>query len=613
MNRCQVIKSYILALGHHQRKVPFVYTHSPFCIYSKPSVSEAPCRSQILTAQAVRDDFGDERSSSAGISAWANLTLTNSERDVHRVVKKQHSTLNITVDVMTIRDQQIPWIPPRKWIEFLLQEGLWCKLAGLNVEDRRWSGVVWSQFWAKYKVLHPSFALFDMQGIDYTRTAAILLHGDEGRTLKKGGLMVTSIQSVLGMGYDNKRLKRNLDGSMKLKVNYANHTFTSRFVTSILPKSVYESNPEIFYDMMRVVSENLRDILLTGVKDPVTGEVFRVCLISAKGDWPYLSKLGQFTRSFNTAPKRSIRGQEVLKGTCHLCLAGTRSYPAEEIATSTPRWVETIGVLAPWVVEPSVVSLSCHDLENPASFFQIDLWHTVHLGFGRSFIASTVQLVLDVLVLNNLDEKWSFLTRHYLGWCKKNKCQAHISKVTAYLMSYHDRSGAQGNWHKGALTTNFMKWIVVLLEEVPKDRDGLLQLCLKAAHALNRMFGFLYQAPAFLEGEQCLFVADRGQEFLNLYYALAQSQFAKRKPFLYPLYPKLHGLHHWVIQLRGDYKNHQLAENPMIYACQMDEDCIGRVARLSRRVNIRAVMNRTFDRYLIAAHTVWVASGWLKG
>lgn len=45
--------------------------------------------------------------------------------------------------------------------------------------------------------------------------------------------------------------------------------------------------------------------------------------------------------------------------------------------------------------------------------------------------------------------------------------------------------------------------------------------------------------------------------------------------------------------------------NPMLFACQIDEDTVGKASRLSRKVNIRLVAQRALDRYLTAAYTAF--------
>ena len=120
----------------------------------------------------------------------------------------------------------------------------------------------WSDFWTEYKKVNPGFELFSMPNVDLSRTAAWLVHGDEGRTLKKNGIMITSLQSALGRGYDEKRVA---GPPGKLRVNFAGHSFTTRYIVSATPKTVYESTPEVFHSSIEHVAKSLSKCLHEGI------------------------------------------------------------------------------------------------------------------------------------------------------------------------------------------------------------------------------------------------------------------------------------------------------------------------------------------------------------
>lgn len=566
--------------------------------------------SQILTAQAVQEDIGEVQSTRCGIEQWSQCGVTHSERDVQKVIEKQGSTLGLPLSEMRIKGVTFPWIDPRTWLGFIVKKGLWPRLAG--APDANVSAQVWKQFWSTYEKLHPGFHIFDLENVDFENTAAFAIHGDEGRTLKKQGIMVTSIQSCLGNGFDEKRV--GLDqGVCRPKVNFVSHSYTHRFVTSVIPKHFYDSDPEVFHGAMEYLALSLKDLFVTGFVDPTTGKTYRVAVIATKGDAPYLQKMGRLYRSFNTSVKRGDERREP-KGICHRCLAGTSAFPAEEIATVSPKSWPTKGVKDPWIVLPEVLKHLMFDQADASSFFQSDIWHTVHLGFGRSWCASVITLTLKVIPRPNLDEKWSFLSGHYISWCRRNKRQAHISGITAHLVSYGDKTGCQGNWHKGSVTTNFMLWLLVLIADLPGDDGGLLRACAHATRLMNELFQCLYKADAFLSREQCDYVSSRGLEFLRIYNGLAVKMFADGKPWLFPLYPKLHVFHEMNLQIKFDGETPLTGTsfNPLVWGCQVDEDQIGRTARLSRRVSVRTQMQRTLERYLVNAYSAFVRAGLLR-
>lgn len=124
---------------------------------------------------------------------------------MHQVISKQGSALDVPVSDMTVQGQTVPWISPKDWFQFILRQGVWHHLAGVRADEMHLAGPLWKTFWSNYQKLYPHFELFSKPGVDYSRTVACYLHGDEGRTLKKSGLMVTSIQSALGYGFSPKR------------------------------------------------------------------------------------------------------------------------------------------------------------------------------------------------------------------------------------------------------------------------------------------------------------------------------------------------------------------------------------------------------------------------
>jgi len=567
-------------------------------------IAEASCASQILTARAVAEDMGEVQAARKGVKSWASCHLQNSERDVQRTMKNQKTKLDIPVKTIECNGVQVPWISPESWLQWIVKKGLWPTLAGCSPNDYQGASRNRSQFWENYQKVDPDFELFRIPNTDLSRTAAFLVHGDEGRTLKRNALMVTSLQSALGCGYDEQRVPGQKADTSNLRVNFAGHSFVTRYVVNTMPKTSYESDPAIFDDAMDHVAKSLRKCFDEGCVDQVRGERFKIVVLGVKGDAPYLVKAAHFYRSYNTMAKRGDeRGPP--KGVCPYCLAGTNGFPAEDISTSSPCWLPTVGVKLPWLKRPAFIKHLLHNPSNPTEFFKSDIWHIVHLDFGRSWVASVVQTALPYLPCQNLEQKWEWLTDDYLRWCRTSKKQAHVSKITAYLMSYGDTTGAMGQWSKGALSTNLLQWLVDLLGKIPGDPDGLLAQCRVATYRLNSLFRLLYRSGAFLTAEQAAFISDQGLSFLRTYAAMARVMYNAGKQWLFPLYPKLHVFHHLILTVRNTASSTGLCCSPMMYGCQMDEDVVGKTSRLSRRVNIRKVSQRALDRYLVAAFTAY--------
>lgn len=552
----------------------------------------------------MASEFGELKSHQSGIAQWAAISTHNSERDVQRVVSKQKTTLEVPITELNVQGSSVPWISPKAWMQYIVSHGLVYMLSGLHQENRHLIGTVWKEFWTRFEILHPGFGLFKRRDInlDFGTTIALYIHGDEGRTLKKQGLMVTTLQSILGFGFSGKRQKDSQAPSL-FEVNFAGNICLSRFVVSVIPKWQYQSNPSFFHDIMQKMTCELLDLLETGITCPLTNTVYRFCVIGVKGDMPYLQKMGHLKRSWNTTVKRGTARQPP-KGVCHLCLAGTTGIPAED-TRKRPCWSHTVGSKLPFDTIPSVIRLLPHDEDHAGSFFKPDIWHIIHLGVGKSFIASTIQVSLETVPGSNMDERFEFLTQHYVRWCRRTRRSCFITKLSPYVVSYNETAGATGNWSKGSVTTNLMLWVVELIQDLQPDSQGWLRRASEGAKSLNTILKLLYNSTLFLERGDCLTVCHHGQIFLDTYTGLARDCFASGRSQLYPLFPKIHALHHFFHGIRLDVSTYNYSMNPLSSSCQLDEDTIGKVSRVSRRVNIRTLAMRTLQRHLMTCWKVW--------
>ena len=316
-------------------------------------------------------------------------------------------------------------------------------------------------------------------------------------------------------------------------------------------------------------AQEMKDLLENGITDAATGEVWRFVVVGVKGDMPYLQKIGKLKRSWNTTVKRG-NARTAPRGVCHLCLAGTQDLPCEDTSDNAC-WIPTVGVQVPWDSMPGILRYLPHDRSHPGSFLQPDLWHCIHLGIGKAFLASTLQVALETVPASNNEERFQWLTNHYHQWCRSVKRSSYVAKITAYLVSYGDGPGATGNWSKGSLTTNLARWLEVLLNDLGGDQEGLLTICGEAIKQLNNALSFLYNAPLFLERLECEYVCSRGMYFVQTYTALASKCFALNRSHLYPLFPKLHAVHHIFLTLHQQATNHGYGANPLAASCQLDE------------------------------------------
>ena len=159
--------------------------------------NKVPCAVAIRTAKSVIAEVPQAAESSIG--ALGRCDERNPERAVHKLTQKFKLSLPIPLTNIPVGDKRIPILRMSDWAQFILNMNLWHTLCGLEKRNDMQAARIWQCFWERYKVIHPSHPVYE-QGIPLERTCALLLHGDEGLSLKKSPILCVSTHSILGYG-----------------------------------------------------------------------------------------------------------------------------------------------------------------------------------------------------------------------------------------------------------------------------------------------------------------------------------------------------------------------------------------------------------------------------
>ena len=90
-----------------------------------------------------------------------------------------------------------------------------------------------------------------------------------------------------------------------------------------------------------------------------------------------------------------------------------------------------------------------------------------------------------------------------------------------------------------------------------------------------------------------------GQSHINGYILLAKWCF-ENQHCLYAIKPKMHFMKHMLLDVKDQLDRHDpLVCSPLLWDCCQNEDAIGRLCRLSRRVDGRVISTRVLTNYLI--------------
>lgn len=94
-----------------------------------------------------------------------------------------------------------PWIRPSDFIRSLHKTNdLSHLLGGHNLEAAR---PMLLSFWEKYRAVYPKHQLWDHLSAtkkDIAKCIPLYIHGDEGTSFKRGGILILSFQGVIGFG-----------------------------------------------------------------------------------------------------------------------------------------------------------------------------------------------------------------------------------------------------------------------------------------------------------------------------------------------------------------------------------------------------------------------------
>lgn len=534
-----------------------------------------------------------------------------SERDAHRLSKKYKITLGLPLNSLKVPTGVIHYVKMSAWASFIMKHNLWHNLTGLETPNHDRCCAIWTLFWERYRKINGGHEVFQREDIDLSRTCALLIHGDEGRTLKKAPIMILSAHSVLGHGISTSKKR---DEFAFNRMNFEHSTWTTRFLLSVLPRSFYKLDDgqeiDVFQDLLRVLTQDLRMLYETGVTDR-SGKKKFFATIRVMGDWPFIVKAGCLNRSFQNVAKHQT-SKASPKGICHRCCADLPGYPWEDL-TSEPTWKSSINTLSPFARAPALLGLVVDPQDAPA-FFEFDLFHTWHLGIGRTYLASAIIVfALSTMFEGSIDTRLETVTNRYLAWCTNNKISPVVRRFSKDSLSWPQSNVFPcGRWSKGAATTVISKW---LLHECRSNRNDLesnelFMIVCDATEAISTFLSGLYKQDVWIKSEKASFLARQGDMFLEKYGEAVRVCFHSRRQ-LFMLMPNLHRLAHITDDMEKQSKVSEWVWNPLVYSCQADEDYVGRPSRVSRRVSILQTIKNTLLRCMEAAYSHYVSAGLL--
>ncbi|CAE7211121.1 unnamed protein product [Symbiodinium sp. CCMP2592] len=453
------------------------------------------------------------------------------------------------------------------------------------------------KFWRRWKTHDPQHAVFSHHRGHMAQVLPLQLHGDEGETLKKTGVMILNWQSPIGFG-----LAGSDDSPSAMSLNYLGNSYATRFLYTVCHKKSYAKDKSyVLTGIVQGLAEELVDLFYNGVTLNLGGKetTFYAALLGLKGDWPIQARVGNLTRHF--ARKAVYKVSADTSGFCHLCRAGEQGYDANDYSQNAA-WRETFLKVPPWTSEGPL----CRVPQSPAKEYmhKFDIFHTLHKGVFAELSGSGLVLITDYHLAGagdipqQLQAIYALMAKH----CKDTATPLHMDGLTRHLLSFPgDYAYPVGNWFKGADTAAACSFLEAFWSEhlaVANEQDLYLDAVLRALRAANVFLRTLYRSGLWLSVDRCKIVAEAGLAFLKAYLE-ASSRAYERGRTRFKLTPKYHALIHIIDVLATAYEsNRRWTLNPLCEATQMDEDFVGRVANVTTAVNVRQMHKSTLRKYL---------------
>lgn len=305
---------------------------------------------------------------------------------------------------------------------------------------------------------------------------------------------------------------------------------------------------------------------------------------------------------------------------CHECGAGSANVPWEDGAHE-PGWSHTMFPARPWneTNRPPLARIA-YGSHIPEAAIKRDIFHNTKVGVLRDFCGSAIMMIITFgyfhgqrgEVSNSRDALLERAHHHFVWYCRTTHKYPALHSFTTLLFN-NDRSWKY-SWvnTKGSDTTLLIGWVKVLATGCMGDiRDEshrvALETIVQAANHVEAWQRILYGHGLWLSRNCAANLYERIHAFIQSYNKLAHLCLYRHRIPGFAMKAKLHMLMHTKQELYTQLKNQNIpwVLSPNAWNCEMCEDLVGRLSRLSRRVSPQTPSKRTLDLYLIKCKAVY--------
>ena len=430
--------------------------------------------------QLARAEVGLNQNASPTMVAFSRVRLEDAETGVHRVLRDSGFTAPVDIDVLDLgvpKYKRFPYIKLSTWVQHLLDTNrLARQFAGVpTIQKMR---PVLSEFWRRFKQIHPNHGVFDLAesgSLSLETTIPFFSHTDEGRSYKHLPIWILSSHGAIGRGTrlylaagkHRAPLRRNSMG-----LNFAGKSWATNYMFAAVMKTVSLDCPDAISQLVAQYADDVRMLLEQGIRSRDGQTQIWMAHIATKGDLPALVKLGGLKRSYSNVP-RGPASKKACQGICHLCLAGQEADPARGVGAvpfedvrPNADWTSTIAQELPWDrnAPPPILGGLHLQVEEQIKFFSTDLWHNVHLGVCKHFVASAIVCIaesrLGALPDGSMEVKFKWLTDIYRAYFRSQNMTPFVSELSRDTLNFPASTASPlGKWSKGAASTELMLFL----------------------------------------------------------------------------------------------------------------------------------------------------------
>lgn len=522
---------------------------------------------------------------------------------------------------------KIPYVKPSDVLTFILQNCREVLFGGFT--SPKDGAELLQSFWKTYREYHGSHAVFKDHNESLQYCFPLFLYGDEGRGRRRGNTAIFVMESPFGVGsagtaQTNKRKhpcschpeessqkKFCATGHTSLPVdisnfalhNYKGNSFLTRYLLYCLPCSTYKAFPDLTTFLLDLIAKDLRRLYYEGIE--VEGRVFTPVVIGLKADIKFHYSVANFTRWY------SRMGRVTDNHNCHECLAGGPNLPYEDIQ-EVPKWAATRFQQRPWSeASDPVLSQIPFDRQRPEMLYRRDPFHTCKMGFYRHLSASVLAVCILWGYFHDMESNSGngipvLIQRshgHFRLWASTFKKTPSLRSFSKALMSWPNLKTSPYFNVKGSDAMLLVQWLddyvgQLLLEPKEPFHAPVLTVMRKTLEAANKAFSLMNSHRLFLERLCAIQLYECMTVTLNGYAWLAQ-WCLDQKIVAFAMVYKIHAWKHEALDLYDSLKRHDQQKffNPLLHSCELNEDVVGRVSRVSRRVDSKLMEQRCLQLF----------------